>query len=115
MSPEQAMHAGAMQSASGNNPGALEHADDAPDGTARALAFDAQNLLGKFGGDGPAAAAIGTVLREQSLKAAVAISVIPGFEWCEGKAAHRCRPAVAEAARPLPRNSGDDRRARAAH
>ena len=73
MSLEQAMHTGAMQTACGDDAGALQQADDAPDGTARTLAFDAQNLLGERGADGPAAAAIGTVLGEQSLKAAVAI------------------------------------------
>jgi hypothetical protein len=68
---EQAMHGGTMQRAEGNDAGALQHANDAPDRTAGPLAFDAQNLLGQVVGDDAAAAAIGTVLREERGKAAV--------------------------------------------
>ena len=80
MSQQQAMHRGAMQRASGDDLGALEHADDAPDGAAGALALDAQNLLGDLGRDDSATAAIRTILREQRRKAAVAIGVIPGLD-----------------------------------
>src|SRR5207245_424662 len=60
--------------------GALEHADDAPDGAAGALALDAQNLLGDLGRDDSATTSIRTILREQRRKAAVAIGVIPGLD-----------------------------------
>jgi len=74
------MHGGAMQSASGDDLSALEHADDAPDGAAGTLAFHAQNMLGDLGSDGSATASIRTILGKESLEAAVAIGVIPRFD-----------------------------------
>src|SRR5208283_1918695 len=70
MSQQQAMHRGAMQRASGDDLGALEHADDASDGAAGALALDAQNLLSDLGRDDSATTPIRTILREQRRKAA---------------------------------------------
>src|SRR5215831_15413301 len=85
MSPEQAMDGGAMQSARGDDLGAFEHANDAPDGAPGALALDAQDVLGDLGGDGPATASIDTILGEESVEAAAAIGVIPGLDGASGQ------------------------------
>ena len=82
---EQAMHGGAMQSASGDDLSALKHADDTPDGAAGTLAFDAQNLLGDLGRDGSATAAIRTILGKESLVAASAVGLIPRFDGACGE------------------------------
>ena len=69
-----------MQGAHADDAGPLKHSDDPPDGAARSLPLDTQDLLGDLRGDRATAAPIGAIVRKEGVKAAVAIGVIPRLD-----------------------------------